>query len=510
MAAPGLKKVAPYWHPYATMAKQRWWDRELLELVSTEFRDRSIEYYRFAIESGIVSINGKTAHVGQIMRNGDRLENIIHRHELITSQPVKVLHVDKEKDLIVIDKPGTCALCREVFQEQSDRDPSNGIRIQKVYPVNRLDRLTSGCMVMALSPTRARQMCDEFMSGNIKKEYVARCRGEFPATEVVCEEPLLTIDRQMGLNIVHPEGKPAKTAFNRIFYDPRTDTSVLHCHLPDDRIKFVCICSISDIPSPTIQSIATSLLLASIFCDDEHLLIQAPGPKLGQGGIDTTPSSERAPPVPPPSLTPSIPSSLATAPSALSPNDYRGRSNIMPLNTFHQEAVQVLNGESSKVLLPRETGEDIGFASPVPLSAEAVKVITALRNMKDGDEDWSRWRDNVFLGKKPLVPSVAVGSSSNKPASTVTNGEACGHEGTQVLDNKDAQTEDDPVEPVGETPDGKLYCTECYLPLHPDPPPGKLYIFLHALRYTTSHGAFETEMPWWADPNWEGDGWVQY
>jgi hypothetical protein len=25
--------------------------------------------------------------------------------------------------------------------------------------------------------------------------------------ETVCEEPLLTVDRQMGLNIVHPEGK---------------------------------------------------------------------------------------------------------------------------------------------------------------------------------------------------------------------------------------------------------------------------------------------------------------
>jgi tRNA pseudouridine32 synthase len=42
---PGLRKVAPYWHAYATMAKQRWIGREILELVSTEFRDRSIEYY---------------------------------------------------------------------------------------------------------------------------------------------------------------------------------------------------------------------------------------------------------------------------------------------------------------------------------------------------------------------------------------------------------------------------------------------------------------------------------
>lgn len=33
-------------------------------------------------------------------------------------------------------------------------------------------------------------------------------------------------------------------------------------------------------------------------------------------------------------------------------------------------------------LLPRETGRDIGMGSPVPLSAEAVQIITRLRNMK--------------------------------------------------------------------------------------------------------------------------------
>jgi hypothetical protein len=42
---PGLKKVPPYWYPYTTMAKGRWLGRELLEIVSTEFRDRSMEYY---------------------------------------------------------------------------------------------------------------------------------------------------------------------------------------------------------------------------------------------------------------------------------------------------------------------------------------------------------------------------------------------------------------------------------------------------------------------------------
>lgn len=50
-----------------------------------------------------------------------------------------------------------------------------------------------------------------------------------------------------------------------------------------------------------------------------------------------------------------------------------------------------------------------------------------------------------------------------------------------------------------------LYCPECYLPLHPDPNPERLYIFLHALKYTTSLGEFSTDMPQWADEGWSWD-----
>ena len=46
--------------------------------------------------------------------------------------------------------------------------------------VNRLDRLTSGLMILGLSSKRAAVLCDEFFKGSIKKEYIARCAGEFP------------------------------------------------------------------------------------------------------------------------------------------------------------------------------------------------------------------------------------------------------------------------------------------------------------------------------------------
>lgn len=53
----GLRKVRPYWYPHATRAKGRWWGREILEIVSTEFRDRSLEYYVRPFPTGIQSVS---------------------------------------------------------------------------------------------------------------------------------------------------------------------------------------------------------------------------------------------------------------------------------------------------------------------------------------------------------------------------------------------------------------------------------------------------------------------
>ncbi len=42
---PLLRYQPPYWWPYRTNVKQRWIGRGILEVVSTEFRDRSVDYY---------------------------------------------------------------------------------------------------------------------------------------------------------------------------------------------------------------------------------------------------------------------------------------------------------------------------------------------------------------------------------------------------------------------------------------------------------------------------------
>jgi len=53
----------------------------------------------YALESGVTTVNGKVAKSDTIVRNGDRIENIVHRHEPpITSRPVKILHEDRERE----------------------------------------------------------------------------------------------------------------------------------------------------------------------------------------------------------------------------------------------------------------------------------------------------------------------------------------------------------------------------------------------------------------------------
>ncbi|KAH6913762.1 tRNA-pseudouridine synthase [Coprinopsis sp. MPI-PUGE-AT-0042] len=466
-APPGLKKIAPYWP-------------RMLEVVSTEFRDRSMEYYRYALESGIASPT-------TILRDGDRVEH----------EPPVTLYAHAEREFIVVDKPGSIPVhaSGRYYKNTLIEILVNDFGIPKCYPANRLDRLTSGLMIIPTSPARPESSQTSSQKATVKKEYIARVRGKFPEEPVTCSEPLLTVDRQMGLNIVHPEGKPALTVFTRLFYDEGTDSSVVRCEPHTGRSHQLRV---------HLQFLGHPIANDPVYSEQRIW-----GASMGKAGVDTTPSDERSAPAPPPSP----PSPTST-------------------------------GDSTN-------GGGYRDGSPVPLSAEAVGVITRLRNMKDEDEDWSRWRDVVFRVKGALNPHHLVVTPPPLPNRRKRGGKAklmirpsrgppgaqteslAAAEGANSSGTSDARTnvtynppqftEQEIIQKVAEaapSPDlnalakaarsqqtiqENLYCPECYLPLHPDPRPEKLYIFLHARKYTTSLGAFETEMPEWATPGWSWD-----
>ncbi|KAI9668086.1 MAG: hypothetical protein M1821_000906 [Bathelium mastoideum] len=218
----GLRRVQPYHFTYNTFCKERWRGRELFDIFCTEFRDRPAEYYKDAIEGGLVLLNGKHVKVNQIVKNGDVISHTLHRHEPpVTAKPIGIVHEDN--DMIVINKPAGMPVHPagrynyNSIVEIMRADRGHG---WNPLPCNRLDRLTSGIMFVAKHREAADRLTNQIKGREVKKEYIARVKGEFPDGEVICEQPILQISPKLGLNRVRANGKDARTVFRRLAYYP--------------------------------------------------------------------------------------------------------------------------------------------------------------------------------------------------------------------------------------------------------------------------------------------------
>ncbi|CDH49293.1 pseudouridine synthase [Lichtheimia corymbifera JMRC:FSU:9682] len=224
----GLRKVKPYFFEYRAYAKGRWMKREILNVFKEEFQDRDEKYYRHAIETGLITINGERVPLDYVIMNNDILGHKIHRHEpIVTAEPIDIVH--RDDDLIVINKPGGIPV------HPAGRYRHNTVihvlrkelGVPRLYPANRLDRPTSGLMLIGLNSERARQFESQMVQGKIQKEYVCRVVGEFPEGEITCDAPIKTISYKLSLNYVHQGGKECKTVFERLSYNGKT--SVVRC-----------------------------------------------------------------------------------------------------------------------------------------------------------------------------------------------------------------------------------------------------------------------------------------
>ncbi|RAK85465.1 DRAP deaminase [Aspergillus costaricaensis CBS 115574] len=218
----GLRRVKPYHYTYNTFCKERWRGRELVDIFLSEFRDRPAEYYRKALQDGLVAVNGTPAGPNTVVKNGQIISHTLHRHEPpVTGKEIGIIHEDD--DLIVIDKPAGVPVhsagryhynsVLEIMRSQ--RHPEWVPR-----PCNRLDRLTSGVMFLGKTPKAAENMTGKLKARTLQKEYVARVKGKFPDGVIVCDQPIMSVSPKVGLNRVRATGKEAKTKFRRLAYIP--------------------------------------------------------------------------------------------------------------------------------------------------------------------------------------------------------------------------------------------------------------------------------------------------
>jgi len=88
--------------------------------------------------------------------------------------------------LVVAGKPSGLAVHRGMSREKTVvLQLVRNLLGRHVYPVHRLDRATSGALLLALDPATARRLQEQWEAGTVEKRYLALVRGIPPETGVI-------------------------------------------------------------------------------------------------------------------------------------------------------------------------------------------------------------------------------------------------------------------------------------------------------------------------------------
>jgi 23S rRNA pseudouridine1911/1915/1917 synthase len=137
---------------------------------------------------GHVLVNGAVvADPGAIVREGDAVEhnpNLPKRARVSKTPPIEIVHLDN--DVLVVNKPAGLLVHPTAEGEQdtvlsraaAELERRTG-RHRRVLVVHRLDRDTSGVLVLALSHAAAKHLQGQFRGHTVERRYVALVRGSF-------------------------------------------------------------------------------------------------------------------------------------------------------------------------------------------------------------------------------------------------------------------------------------------------------------------------------------------
>jgi len=122
---------------------------------------------------------------------------------------IQILHVDAW--LAVVDKPAGLMVHDSALARGESDFLADRLRAQfgrPVFLVHRLDRATSGCLLLAFDRDTAGALGRALMAGGVDKHYLAVCRG-WP-------DAVFTIDHALDGGPGKPLKKPAVTHFERL------------------------------------------------------------------------------------------------------------------------------------------------------------------------------------------------------------------------------------------------------------------------------------------------------
>jgi 23S rRNA pseudouridine1911/1915/1917 synthase len=213
--------------------------------LANELTDFSRSRLQQLIRGEFVLLNAKRARPRDIVHAGDHVDLIIPAPEKIETQP-EAIPLDilfEDEDLIVINKPSGLVVHPGAGHREHtlvnallNHCPTlSGIGgKQRPGIVHRLDKETSGCLVVAKNDDAHRGLSNQFSARTVEKIYLALVTGKLP-------KKAGTIETAIGRHPVHRKkmtatslrGRPAKTEYRVI--RSADGGSLLECRLHSGR-----------------------------------------------------------------------------------------------------------------------------------------------------------------------------------------------------------------------------------------------------------------------------------
>ena len=213
--------------------------------LSTMIEGKSRSFVQGLIDEKKVKANGKVIKSNYKLKKGDFIEvEVPEPVELnvsaeemnldIVYEDEDVLVVNKEKGIVVHPAPGnyTGTLVNGILHHCSDLSGINGVIRPGI--VHRIDKDTSGILVIAKNDEAHNDLAAQFKEHSIKREYYALVEGKFSKVEGTVDKPISRDKKERIKMAINSDGKRAVTHYE-VLEQYNKGVSLVKCTLETGR-----------------------------------------------------------------------------------------------------------------------------------------------------------------------------------------------------------------------------------------------------------------------------------
>jgi len=197
-------------------------EKRLDSFISEEIKQLSRSKAKQLIENGLVTVNNKTVKPKYKVKEGDEISVKPYYEEETELEPQNIpieivyedkhlLVVNKDRDMVVHPGAGNYKDTLVNALLYHCKNLSEGSNESRPGVVHRLDKDTSGLLVVAKNNETHRHLSEALMNREIKRTYLALIYGKFPNQKATIDLPIGRNPKDRKKMAVIPSGKPAMT-----------------------------------------------------------------------------------------------------------------------------------------------------------------------------------------------------------------------------------------------------------------------------------------------------------